>query len=147
MGRLGAYFADLALQSLGISAYLMPVFIWLLGWKWVRSSDLRSPSIKVLGAVALWLSVASACGLLASWHPLRGDIRASGVLGMLIADYLVSAMNRTGALIATTACSVIAVYLISTFEVAMLRRWFAGPIARVQAMRNRLRAWSETRRQ
>lgn len=147
MGRLGAYFADLALQSLGISAYLMPVFIWLLGWKWVRSSDLRSPGIKVLGAVALWLSVASACGLLASWHPLRGDIRASGVLGMLIADYLVSAMNRTGALIATTACSVIAVYLISTFEVAMLRRWFAGPIARLQAMRNRLRAWSETRRQ
>jgi hypothetical protein len=66
---------------------------------------------------------------------------------MLIADYLVSAMNRTGALIATTACSVIAVYLISTFEVAMLRRWFAGPIARLQAMRNRLRAWSETRRQ
>ncbi|MGH9695911.1 MAG: DNA translocase FtsK 4TM domain-containing protein, partial [Bryobacteraceae bacterium] len=46
MGRFGAHFADLALQGLGISAYLMPAFIWLLGWKWVRSSELKSPGIK-----------------------------------------------------------------------------------------------------
>ena len=147
MGRFGAHFADLALQGLGISAYLMPALIWLLGWKWVRSSELRSPTIKVLGAAALWLAIASACGLLPSWHPLRGDLPASGVFGMLIADYLVSVMNRTGALIVTAAGSVIALYLISTFEIALLGRWFAGPIARWNAMRSRLHAWSAARRE
>jgi DNA segregation ATPase FtsK/SpoIIIE, S-DNA-T family len=147
MGRFGAYFSDLALQALGISAYLMPAFIWLLGWKWVRSSELRSPGIKLLGAAALWLSIASACGLLASWHPLRGDLPASGIFGMVIAGYLVSAMNRTGALIATAAGSVIALYLISTFEVAMLGRWFAGPIAWLRSLRDRLYAWSAGRRE
>ncbi len=147
MGRFGAYFSDLALQGLGISAYLMPAFIWLLGWKWVRSSELRSPAIKLLGAAALWLSIASACGLLASWHPLRGGLPASGIFGMVIADYLVSAMNRTGALIATAAGSVIALYLISTFEVAMLGRWFAGPIAWLRSLRDRLYAWSAGRRE
>ena len=147
MGRFGAYFSDLALQGLGISAYLMPAFIWLLGWKWVRSSELRSPAIKLLGAAALWLSIASACGLLASWHPLRGGLPASGIFGMVIAGYLVSAMNRTGALIATAAGSVIALYLISTFEVAMLGRWFAGPIAWLRSLRDRLYAWSAGRRE
>jgi S-DNA-T family DNA segregation ATPase FtsK/SpoIIIE len=147
MGRFGAYFSDLALQGLGISAYLMPAFIWLLGWKWVRSSELRSPGIKLLGAAALWLSVASACGLLASWHPLRGGLPASGIFGMVIADYLVSVMNRTGALIATAAGSVIALYLISTFEVAMLGRWFAGPIAWLRSLRDRVYAWSAARRE
>ena len=147
MGRFGAYFSDLALQALGISAYLMPAFIWLLGWKWVRSSELRSPGIKLLGAAALWLSIASACGLLAAWHPLRGGLPASGIFGMVIAGYLVSAMNRTGALIATAAGSVIALYLISTFEVAMLGRWFAGPIAWLRSLRDRLYAWSAGRRE
>jgi len=147
MGRFGAYFSDLALQGLGLSAYLMPAFIWLLGWKWVRSSELRSPAIKLLGAAALWLSIASACGLLASWHPLRGGLPASGIFGMVIAGYLVSAMNRTGALIATAAGSVIALYLISTFEVAMLGRWFAGPIAWLRSLRDRLYAWSAGRRE
>ena len=113
----------------------------------MRSSELRSPGIKLLGAAALWLSIASACGLLASWHPLRGGLPASGIFGMVIADYLVSAMNRTGALIATAAGSVIALYLISTFEVAMLGRWFAGPIAWLRSLRDRLYAWSAGRRE
>src|SRR6185312_10740822 len=59
----------------------------------------------------------------------------------------VSAMNRTGALIATAAGSVIALYLISTFEVAMLGRWFAGPIAWLRSLRDRLYAWSAGRRE
>src|SRR6185437_9597277 len=75
------------------------------------------------------------------------DLPASGVFGMLIADYLVSVMNRTGALIVTAAGSVIALYLISTFEIALLGRWFAGPIARWNAMRSRLHAWSAARRE
>jgi S-DNA-T family DNA segregation ATPase FtsK/SpoIIIE len=147
VGRAGACFADFALQLFGVSAYLLPIFVWLLGWKWVRSTALENIGVKICGCVALWFSVSSACGLVRGWHPLRGEIPASGVTGIVISDALISRINPIGAAIATAACGVVALYLISTFEVAMLRRWFAGPLAGLRAMRERLRAWGEARRE
>ena len=79
LGKAGAAFSDLMLQTFGISAFLLPIFVWLLGWKWVRSSVITSPKVKLFGAFALWLSLSSACGLLPSWHPLRGTVLAGGV--------------------------------------------------------------------
>ncbi len=146
LGRTGAYFSDFALQLFGLSAYLLPVFVWLLGWKWMRSSAMQSQWIKITGAVLLWLAAASACGLAADWRPLQG-FTAGGVVGLVVAGYLDSLMNGTGAAIVTAAWAIIAIYLISTFEVAMLLRWLAGPKAWLRNRIASVRAWSEARRQ
>src|ERR1700760_1891793 len=57
LGLFGARWADLLLQIFGISVFLLPIHIWALGWKWVRSSLIESPTIRVLGSLALWFSV------------------------------------------------------------------------------------------
>jgi S-DNA-T family DNA segregation ATPase FtsK/SpoIIIE len=145
LGRAGAVFADFTLQVFGLSAYLLPVFIWLLGWKWVRSSPIESSSIKVIGAVTLWLAVSTACGLVPDWKPISGGVPASGIAGMVVSGALVALMNSTGAAIATAAWAILSLYLLSKFEVAMLQRLFAGPIARVKAIRSRIHAWSAAR--
>ena len=36
-GRVGAFFADFFLQTLGLGAYAVPILILLLGWMWIRS--------------------------------------------------------------------------------------------------------------
>jgi S-DNA-T family DNA segregation ATPase FtsK/SpoIIIE len=146
LGRLGACFSDFILQCFGLSAYLLPAFVLLLGWKWVRSKPLESPWVKVIGGIALWLAVASACGLAAEWRPLRG-LPASGVVGLVIADFLVVRLNATGAAITTAAWAVVAIYLISTFEVALLARWFARPISLWKNMIARVHAWMDARRE
>ena len=43
LGLFGAKWADLLLQIFGISVFLLPIHIWALGWKWVRSSPIESP--------------------------------------------------------------------------------------------------------
>jgi S-DNA-T family DNA segregation ATPase FtsK/SpoIIIE len=146
LGRVGACFSDFALQCFGLSAFLLPGFVCILGWKWIRSASIESPWVKVIGGVALWLAVASGCGLVPNWHPLRG-LSASGVTGMVIADFLVARMNATGAAIITAAWAIVAVYLISTFEVALLGRWFARPIAWWRGMTARMREWMRARRE
>jgi S-DNA-T family DNA segregation ATPase FtsK/SpoIIIE len=146
VGRAGACFADFTLQLFGLSAYLLPLFVWLLGWKWVRSSPLEGVGVKICGVIALWLSVSAGCGLVRGWHPLRGEIPASGVAGIIISDALISLMNPIGAAVATAACAVAALYLMTTFEVAMLGRWFARPIQWLRSVRARFQAWSEARR-
>src|SRR5579863_2369122 len=37
IGVVGAFFSDLLLQGLGISAFLLPVFGFVLGMRWFRS--------------------------------------------------------------------------------------------------------------
>jgi DNA segregation ATPase FtsK/SpoIIIE, S-DNA-T family len=147
VGRVGACFADFALQVFGLSAYVLPVFVWLLGWKWLRSSAIESPVIKTAGALTLWLAASTACGLVPDWKPIRGGLRAGGITGMVIADWLVSLMNPAGAALTTAAWAILALYLLTTFEVAMLGRWFAGPIGQVRGLRAKLQNWSAARRE
>ncbi|MGA7409903.1 MAG: DNA translocase FtsK [Bryobacteraceae bacterium] len=145
LGRLGAWTADLLLQFFGLGAYLLPLLLWLLGWKWVRSSPVRSPGVRILGALALWLSISSAFGLVPSWRPIPGGIAASGIAGRLVADFLVSIMNPIGAAILTTACGILALYLLTTFQLSMLARWFSGPVAWWHSLANRFSDWRAAR--
>jgi S-DNA-T family DNA segregation ATPase FtsK/SpoIIIE len=147
LGIFGAQWADLFLQVFGISAYLLPLSLWALAWKWLRSSEIESPWIRAFGTLALWFCVSAACGLIPSGIAIGGTLPLSGVVGMVIADYLVARLNFVGAAIATAVAGVLALYLASTFEMSTMIRWFRVPIARWQAIRARWRASRETRRQ
>jgi len=147
LGIFGAQWADLFLQVFGASAYLLPLYLWALAWKWVRSSEIESTWIRVLGCLALWFCVSAACGLLQGRMMIGGNLRLSGIVGMVLADYLVARLNLVGAVIATAAAGVLALYLASTFEMSTLMRWLRGPIAKWEALVARWRASRQASRQ
>lgn len=142
LGLFGARWADLLLQTFGLSVFLLPVHIWALGWKWVRSSPIDSTWFRVLGALALWFCVSTACGLIPHPWLIGGSIRPSGVVGMVLADYLLSHFEVAGAAIITVASGIVALYFASTFEVSTLAGWLRGPLARWRAF---LADWRKTR--
>lgn len=127
-GHVGAFAADLFLQALGLGAYAIPVLILLLGWKWIRSSPIEAPWAKICGAGMLLTSTCAAFALGPAWRPIAGAIPAGGLMGSLAADYLVSSMNLTGAVLFTAACWIVSIYLVSTFEMSRLPVWFRVPI-------------------
>jgi DNA segregation ATPase FtsK/SpoIIIE, S-DNA-T family len=147
LGIFGAQWADLSLQVFGISAYLLPLYFWLLAGKWLRSSEIESPWIRALGCLALWFCLSAACGLTPGRVLIGGSLPISGVVGMVIADYLLARLNFVGAAIATAVAAVLALYLASTFEMSTLVRWFRVPIAAWQAILARWRASRESRHQ
>src|SRR5262245_52130613 len=53
VGYPGSYFSDLLLQTFGIAAFLFPVLIFVLSWKWVRSEEIEAAWIKVAGNLLL----------------------------------------------------------------------------------------------
>ena len=57
-GRVGAFFADFFLQTLGLGAYAVPILILLLGWMWIRSAEIEAQWAKILGA---WMFLAATC--------------------------------------------------------------------------------------
>ncbi|HEX4769742.1 MAG TPA: DNA translocase FtsK 4TM domain-containing protein [Bryobacteraceae bacterium] len=137
LGLFGAFWADFILQVFGISAFLLPIHIWALGWKWLRSSPIESPWFRVIGSVGLWLCIATACALFPPVLLIGGAIRPSGLLGIVLAGALTSRFDITGAAIITAAAGIVSIYFATSFELATLLRWLSGPIARWHAMRER----------
>jgi DNA segregation ATPase FtsK/SpoIIIE, S-DNA-T family len=142
LGRNGAQWSDLFLQIFGISIFLLPIHLGLLGWKWVRSTPIHAAWFRISGSFALWFCLATACGLAQRHWLIGGAIRPSGIVGMAIANYLRARCDLAGAAIITAAAGVIALYFATTFEVAVLTRLFGGTITH---MRARFQAWRVAR--
>ncbi len=143
-GRVGAFLSDLFLQAFGLAAYAIPILMWLLGWKWIRSSAIESPFIKSTGAAMFISSTCTGFGLL-NWKPIAGSIPAGGVAGSVMADGLISTSNITGALMITAACWIVSLYLISKFEISVLGVWFRIPLGWIKSIAARWSNWRASR--
>lgn len=142
LGRSGAVWSDFLLQIFGLSIFLLPIHLGLLGWKWVRNTEVHAAWFRIFGSVALWFCLATACALVTKHWLIGGAVRPSGIIGLVIADYLRERFDFAGAAIITAAVGVVAIYFATTFEVAILMRLFGGTIMKFRA---RWEAWKATR--
>ena len=138
-GYVGSYLSDLLLQTFGLAALLIPLGVFLLGWKWIRSEAIEDPGVKLAGFLLLGGSLSAGLAEGPSLHVL--GLPASGVVGMLLADSLVAALNRAGAVLLTLTAFIVSVYLVSTFTLSKLQDWFGGPLAFVGGIVARFKAW------
>ncbi|MEO8371580.1 MAG: DNA translocase FtsK 4TM domain-containing protein, partial [Candidatus Solibacter sp.] len=142
VGYPGSYISDLLFQMFGAAALLFPFLIFLLSWKWIRSEELQAGGIKILGAILLTLAFSAALSF-APFRLFEGNIRIGGTLGLLVANYLVDSLNVIGALVVTLTAIIISIYLVSTFTLATLAAWLAGPAAWFAARAAAWSAWRE----
>src|SRR5690349_7400937 len=64
IGIAGALLSDLFLQGFGISVFLFPLMLGLLGARWFRSRDVKSPGAKLIGGITLLVFIPAFFGLL-----------------------------------------------------------------------------------
>ncbi len=146
-GTVGAYTSDFLFQLLGFAALSIPMLLWMLAWRWVRSEEIKSPGIKIVGSLLLFFGVCTALSIGPEWRPFGGAFSAGGVLGLLLADTLMASLNLTGAVLLTAICLILSVYLISTFSMATAGKWIAGPLRFLQNLHARWDKWRAQRRQ
>ena len=147
IGFAGSYIADLCFQLLGIGSFAIPILLWMLAWKWIRSEEIPAPAVKVIGAAVLFLSVSTALSLGPVWWPWGGAFASGGMIGMLLADALRSSLNVSGTLLVTAVSLVLSLYLISTFSMASAARWLAGPMNYLVILHARWDEWRRRRRE
>jgi len=146
IGVAGSYIADLCLQLLGFGALAIPVLLWMVSWKWIRSEEIDGAAVKVFGAVLLFLSLSSALSLGQPWRPWTGTFSAGGMLGLVLASTLRASLNVAGAALLTLVCLILSLYLISTFSMSVLARLFRAPMNYVVILRVRWDEWREQHR-
>ncbi|HXA66674.1 MAG TPA: DNA translocase FtsK 4TM domain-containing protein [Bryobacteraceae bacterium] len=146
-GFAGSYASDFCFQLLGLGAFGIPVLLWMLAWKWVRSQAIQAPWVKMFGSLLLFLGTCTALSIGPEWRPWGGAFSAGGILGVLIADALMSSLNLTGAVLLTSICLIVSIYLISTFSMVTAAQRFAGPLAYLRKIYDRWADWRARRRQ
>jgi len=140
-GLVGASISDVLLQGFGLGAYVLPILVLMLAWRWLRGAVIAAPWARLAGGLAWVGSTCTALGLLKDWRPISGAIPGGGLIGLVTSDYVVSKMNLTGAVLVTGAVWILSLYLISTFEMSRLPAWFAVPIRIVMGVWERLVMW------
>jgi len=155
IGPVGAYASDLLFQVFGFAAFLLPVAMGILGYRWCRSRAINSQIATVAGYVLLLLSLPSLLSL-AHVPDVRGAVPAGGVLGVLVSHGLRSGFNFGGALLVAIALLVVSLFLTTSFSFSGAHAWASGakgPIGRMEKLgilqraQARWHAWQDEREQ
>ena len=145
IGLFGAYLADLLFQSLGLTAFLIPLWMAAIGWTWMHSRPGGSPVLRWMGTLLALVFLPAVLGLL-PWHwRWLHAIPIEGVVGRLIAGLLVVYLNIQGAWLVAIALAGCGIYFASAISFSFIRETIADRWMSFAAWRDRWRSRREER--
>jgi S-DNA-T family DNA segregation ATPase FtsK/SpoIIIE len=145
IGLFGATLSDLLLQALGITAFLLPLWLGGLGWTWMRSRPGGLAWLRWIGTLLALVFVPAVLGLLPwRWLWLHA-LPVEGVVGLVMAGLLVTYLNIQGAwlvagVLAATGLWFASAVLFSTIAETIQTRWL-----QTVSWHDRWRNWREER--
>ncbi|HUJ94211.1 MAG TPA: DNA translocase FtsK [Terriglobales bacterium] len=145
IGIVGAFLSDLVLQFLGIGAFMLPVFLALMGMRWFRSRKIVSPVAKALGAIWLLIFVPALLALLPGHARWKDAIPLEGLLGRIVGDALIHYFNLAGAYIVCATVLAVSLYLSTAFSFSALQVWAPTRFAFAIALWDRWKDWQQAR--
>jgi S-DNA-T family DNA segregation ATPase FtsK/SpoIIIE len=144
-GLFGAYLSDLLLQSLGLTAFLLPLWLGGLGWTWMHSRPGGSAILRWTGTVMALLFVPTIFGLL-PWHwRWLHLVPVEGVVGRLIAGLLVSYLNIQGAWVVAGVLAATGMYFASAVSFWALKESLEDRWIHMMNWHDRWQNWREER--
>jgi S-DNA-T family DNA segregation ATPase FtsK/SpoIIIE len=145
IGIFGASLADLLLQSLGITVFLVPLWIGGVGWGWLRSIPGGSAWLRWTGTLLALVFVPTVFSLLPwHWHWLHA-LPVEGVVGRLMANMLVGYINIQGAWLVAAVFAAAGLYFASAVAIWALKETLEERWVHFQALCDRWRNWREER--
>jgi S-DNA-T family DNA segregation ATPase FtsK/SpoIIIE len=145
IGVVGAFTADMMLQFFGIGAFLLVIFLTMLGARWFRSMKVQSPLAKSLGGIWLVMFVPAMLALLPGHLRWMHVIPIEGLLGRVVGDVLIHYLNLVGAYIVCATVLAVALYLSTAFSFSAIQLWAPTRFAFVTALWNRYKDWQGER--
>ena len=145
VGLFGAYLSDLLLQSLGLTAFLLPVWLGAMGWGWMRSRSGGSAWLRWAGCVLAVVFLPAVFGLLPwHWHWLHA-VPVEGVMGRVMAGVLVVYLNIQGAWLVAAVLAGAGVYFASAVSFWALKQGVEDRWIHMISLNDRWRNWREER--
>jgi len=144
-GLFGAWIGDLLLQTLGVTAFLLPLWLAGIGWTWMRSRTGGSALLRWTGTL-LALAFLPAVFSLLPWHwRWLHVLPAEGVVGQLVSGLLVTYLNIQGAWLVAGVLAAAGLFFASTVSFWAIQEHVAGRWLLFRSWQDRWRNWREER--
>jgi S-DNA-T family DNA segregation ATPase FtsK/SpoIIIE len=144
-GLLGAYASDLLLQTLGLTAFLLPLWMGGIGWTWMRSRPSGSVLLRWAGTLLALAFVPAVFGLL-PWHwRWMHVLPVEGVVGRLMTGWLVTYLNMQGSWIVAAVLAGTGLYFASAVSFSALKESVEERWLQARSLYERWRNWREER--
>jgi DNA segregation ATPase FtsK/SpoIIIE, S-DNA-T family len=146
IGRLGAHVSEALFSLFGFAAFWLLVPLLIIGCKFIFGRQIPTPYLKTFGFSLL---LAGSCAAL-RFAPIKvhdGNFMPGGLIGALLADWLIANLNMTGAIIVIIGALIIGLLASTTFSLAIVFERFelksgsSGP-----GLWERIRKWRQNRK-
>jgi S-DNA-T family DNA segregation ATPase FtsK/SpoIIIE len=145
VGLFGAWLSDLLLQSIGLTAFLLPLWLGGLGWIWMHSRPSGSAWLRWTGTFLALVFMPAVFGLL-PWHwRWLHLVPIEGVTGRIVSAFLVGYINVQGAWLVAGILAATGLYFASAVSFGVLKEGLAERWIHVVAFYERWRNWREER--
>jgi DNA segregation ATPase FtsK/SpoIIIE, S-DNA-T family len=145
VGLFGAWFSDLALQTLGLTAFFLPLWLGGLGWTWMHSRPSGSAWLRWTGTLLALIFMPAMFGLL-PWHwRWLHLLPIEGVVGRLVSAFLVGYINVPGAALVACILAATGLYFASAVSFGVLKESLGERWIHVVAWHDRWQNWREER--
>ncbi len=154
VGKVGAWTADLLLQTLGLPAFLLPFVFLLAGYRKLRGRTGGGAWVELVAIAAGLLALSAGCSLVGPFLPWEFSFEPGGIAGLLVGSALERYFNTAGALVVVLTVLLLSMMLTTGFSLqslagspgARLRGGAAGLSERFASWRQRRRDRRELRR-
>lgn len=120
-GRIGAFFAEVSYQLFGITSYLVPALLFLLGWHYFWCRVIEAAYTKLVGLALMFGCSTVFLSLTFDTLSISGKtFQAGGYLGQSLAIVFAAYLNRTGSVIVVLTLLFLSIILSTQFSFGRL---------------------------
>jgi DNA segregation ATPase FtsK/SpoIIIE, S-DNA-T family len=145
VGLFGSYLSDLLLQSLGLTAFILPLWLGGIGWTWMRSRPSGSVLLRWMGTLLALTFLPAVFGLM-PWHwRWMHLLPVEGVAGRLVAGLLVVYLNIQGAWLVAGVLAAAGLYFASAISLWVVKEAAENYWLHIRSWIDRWKNWREER--
>jgi S-DNA-T family DNA segregation ATPase FtsK/SpoIIIE len=145
VGLFGSYLSDLMLQTLGLTAFLLPLWLGAIGWTWMRSRPSGSALLRWAGTLLALAFMPAVFGLM-PWHwRWLHILPVEGVLGRVISGLLVTYLNIQGAWLVAAVFAALGLYFASAISVFVVKEALENRWLQLRNLYDRWKNWRQDR--
>ncbi len=126
VGKVGAWSADYLFHNFGLSSLYLPLLLLVMGYQKLRGRSWEYPFVKLFGFACTMAALSAGLTFLPPNLPDTVNFTGGGILGIIIAHFLMIYLNFPGSLVIVATVLILSLMLTTRFSLDASLNWLQG---------------------
>ena len=126
VGKVGAWSSDYLFHNFGLSSLYLPLLLLVMGYQKLRGRCWEYPFVKLFGFACTMAALSAGLTFLPPNLPDTVNFTGGGILGIMIAHFLMIYLNFPGSLVIVATVLMLSLILTTRFSLDASLNWLQG---------------------